>query len=182
MQPSSWPPPIQEFSPAPEPVREALKPGEQVIWWSQPDAGMVAQSGSWLGFIGTAILLSSFALVRQFSHQISFAGHLLIYLVMVPVEWFFVLAPVRLSNKARRTWFAITSQRLLICIRARRPKVVTITASEMGAITRTELRGGLGTITIAGAGQPTANKTHFKIIGVQDAERVEELLRVLKAR
>ncbi len=176
MQPTSWPP-IQEFNPAPASIRAALKQGEQIIWWGQPDANRMAGSGLRRVAIGLAMWGFAFFMLWRPALQHQLMPTLLLALFS-GVGLLNVLAPVYWYRMAKRTYYAITTQRLFLCTRSSKPKTITITARSMGPISRTDLPGGRGTISIAAAGQPAdSGEPLLGMIGIPDAERVEDLLR-----
>ncbi len=182
MQPSLRPPPVHEINPAPESVREALKPGEQALWWGQPDANRMAASGLRRVAVGIGGLAFAFLMLGRpaLEHQLM---PTLLLALFFGVGLLNVLAPIYWYRLAKRTYYAITTQRLLLRTQTRMPKTITITARDMGPISRTDLPGGRGTISIAAAGQPAdSGEPLLGMIGIPEAERVEELLRASKAQ
>lgn len=171
--------------------RWRLRPAERILWEGQPDVGAYTFSGSVL-LIPLSIMWAAFAFFWE-SSVIARGAPPLFWLWGIPfvliglymlVGRFFIA-----RREAQRTWYAITTERVLIQSGAFRPRLTELDLTNLPPIELTGGRRGTGTITLGNTGPygrmfgPAwfgglwmGMRMGQAMIGVRDAERVFGIL------
>ncbi|MBI3751152.1 MAG: hypothetical protein HY263_05795 [Chloroflexi bacterium] len=166
--------------------RWRLRPGERILWEGQPDVRAYTFAGSIL-LIPFSIVWAGFAFFWEGS-VIAMGAPLLFWLWGIPfvliglyiVGGRFVVA----RREAQRTWYAITTERVLIQSGAFRRRLSELDLTNLPPTELTAGRNATGTITF-GTVHPYARffgpswmgmKMGQAIVAVRDPERVFEIL------
>jgi hypothetical protein len=176
-----------------DPVRPLLGPGERTIWRGQPDAADYSLRGAWL-FIPLSILWCAFAIFWEATAVVGGAPlfFALWGLPFVAIGLYLVFGRIFVARReARRTYYAITEQRVIIVSGAFGRRMVMMALEDLPPAQFDQRARGLGTITFGAVpalmrlppGWPTwgtyAQPPAFA--SIPDAARVYRLLQETKA-
>lgn len=136
-------------TPAPDPIRSRLRPGERVLWRGQPDVMAYSMRGAWYT-IPFSIAWCAFAIFWEATVLTMGAGLFfsLWGLPFVAIGLYMVFGRILVArSEARRTHYALTEQRVLIVTGAFRPRIVEIALADLPPAQLEGDGSGVGTIT-----------------------------------
>lgn len=174
-------------------IQAEARPNEKILWIAQPDPLRIALHPSMIACLLFGIVWTSFTVNFQYMctkgagpHSTSFWGFNgiasdLFMLPFLAIGLTMIFSPVSAFWKARKTIYAITTERIFIVQQGRTRHVETYGASDIGTIERVERADRTGTLTF---GQKTSRDSDgdkqtraIQFIGIPNVHDVEILIR-----
>jgi hypothetical protein len=153
-------------------IQSKLQPGEQVLWWGQPDARRMMVSYLLSGWAFIAVIGGSIALIGRVNIMLVAVFALLMMGIMLG------MALLMVYPDEKRTLYVLTDRRALF-LKAGRPKFQQqIEPHDFGPLKVTERKDGTGDIYFASEGYRHAQKRtgarHFGFFYIPDVRAVEQ--------